>query len=627
MLQYNTSIILLIGQADDAAVQIFVPWDNSGIPLKRSGFTILTLIILGMNAWIGTVFAASGPLTYVTKIEGAITVDLRRLLEESSQARQFQDRSIVSLPLLRRRIEGDRARLDKALRSQGFYDGKIDGRVDPSDTPMEVILTVKTGPVYLIEDYVIRQSEDQVVPIDLPALEEIGIEVGSPAEASRLKSAEDALVKVMHQSGYPAAKISNIRYVVDHDRTTVTTHVLIAPGPPAFFGPLTIIGLETIHEQYVRVIADWRVGQRYSSEILTDLRYKMNRSSLFTAVTVEVPPAPDENGRLPVTLRLRERVQRTVAVGFRITSSDELFSGNASWQHRNFLGGGETLKAETTLSSLQQEAALGFRKPVFLVRDQTFVSSTVMRHEDSDAFEESSLSARVGLERQTAGIYTTGIGIASELASLSDSEEEAFFALIGAPVSFARDTRDSPLDATTGTRFSATVTPWASLSESSSGFVVGEMTGAVYQSLGTPRVVVAARARLGSILAGELRDIPANKRFYAGGGASIRGYEFRRVGPLDSGGDPTGGRSVAEIGAELRLLVTEDIGVVPFVDGGQTYKTTVPSFDGQFRWAAGLGLRYITPIGPIRLDVAFPLDRRAGIDDRFQFYISIGQAF
>jgi translocation and assembly module TamA len=276
---------------------------------------------------------------------------------------------------------------------------------------------------------------------------------------------------------------------------------------------------------------------------------------------------------------------------------------------------------------LEQGVSLKLRKPEFLVRGQTFVSFITARQEDSDAFEESSLSGFAGLERTSGGIYTTSIGIAAELASLRDDDDESFFALLGIPVGFARDTRDSPLDATSGTRFSATLTPWASVSESSSGFVVGELVGSLYQTLGTPRVVAAARARLGGILAGGLRDIPANKRFYAGGGSSIRGFEFRQVGPLDAKGDPTGGQSGIEFGAELRILVTETIGIVPFLDGGEVYETTLPSFEEQMRWAAGLGFRYITPIGPIRLDLAFPINRRNGIDDRFQFYISIGQAF
>lgn len=595
--------------------------------MKRRLLHWLIQVSLVMALGAGVARAASDPITYVTRVTGEMSEELRGFLEGVSQSRQFQDREVASLSVLRRRLAEDETRLLKALRSKGFYGAAVVGSMAADGVPNQAILMVEAGPVYLIEDVVIERTGAPRDPTVEVALADIGLEMGMPAEASRLKAAEEALLDIARRSGYPAPAIAEARYVVDHDRTTLTSRILLDPGAPATFGVLTVEGLEAVRERYVRVLADWRVGRSYDPRVLKDLKRRISDTSLFSTIIVETPGMPDSAGRLPVTLRLEERDRRTVGLGLRVTSGDDFLSANASWQHRNYLGGGESLKAETTLSSLEQKAALGFRKPHFIKRGQTFVASTVARHEDSDAFEESSLAASIGLERQAGEIYTTNVGLAAELASISDSEDDSYFALVGMPVGLTRDSRDTPLDATTGTLFSARATPWASLSESSSGFVVAELSGAVYQKLGSPRIVAAARARIGSILAGDLRDVPANKRFYAGGGSSIRGYEFRRVGPLDSDGDPTGGRAVAEIGAEIRFLVTETIGVVPFIDGGQVYKTTLPGFDEDLQWAAGLGLRYITPIGPIRLDVAFPLDRRAGIDDRFQFYVSIGQAF
>jgi translocation and assembly module TamA len=567
------------------------------------------------------------PMAYEFTIEGRLPDGMRRMLNEAALTQQFQARGTIGLAALRRRIDGDKARFIKVLRSQGFYGGRVDGRIDATSAPVQAVMTVETGAVFLIEDYVIEQAPADVEAAPIPDLADIGIEIGMSADAARLNAAEDALLDKLRASGHPNPEISEARYTVDHDRTTVSAVITVAPGPAAMFGPLIIEGLRTINEHYVRVVADWTMGQRFDPAVLAGLRRRIDALSLFKTIVVDAPKVADATGRMPVKLIVTERVQRAVAVGARISSSEEFISSNASWTHRNYFGGGETLSAEATLSTLEQEVSLNLRKPEFLVRGQTFVSFITARHEDSDAFEESSLSGFAGLERTSGGIYTTSIGIAAELASLRDEDDESFFALLGIPVGFARDTRDSPLDATSGTRFSATLTPWGSVSESSSGFVVGELAGSVYQTLGTPRVVAAARARLGGILAGGLRDIPANKRFYAGGGSSIRGFEFRQVGPLDSKGDPTGGQSVIEFGAELRILVTETIGIVPFLDGGQVYETTLPSFEEQMRWAAGLGFRYITPIGPIRLDLAFPINRRTGIDDRFQFYISIGQAF
>jgi len=121
-------------------------------------------------------------------------------------------------------------------------------------------------------------------------------------------------------------------------------------------------------------------------------------------------------------------------------------------------------------------------------------------------------------------------------------------------------------------------------------------------------------------------DVPADERFYAGGGGSIRGYSYQSVGPL-SGGDPVGGRSLLELSTELRLRLGERFGFVGFLDGGSAFGAAFPDFDEELLWGTGLGFRYFTAVGPLRLDFAVPLDRRHGIDDAFQVYISLGQAF
>jgi translocation and assembly module TamA len=185
------------------------------------------------------------------------------------------------------------------------------------------------------------------------------------------------------------------------------------------------------------------------------------------------------------------------------------------------------------------------------------------------------------------------------------------------------------MNPTRGSRLWLGVAPYLTTGDDNNAFFAGETNISAYKSLHQEdRIVVAGRVRAGSILGESRAEIPASKRFYAGGGGSIRGYQFKKVGPLDDQNDPIGGRSVIELSAEARFRITERIGLVPFLDGGTVF--TNPDFttegDDTIRWAAGLGGRYFTVIGPIRLDVAFPINKR-DVDDDFQFYVSIGQAF
>jgi len=171
------------------------------------------------------------------------------------------------------------------------------------------------------------------------------------------------------------------------------------------------------------------------------------------------------------------------------------------------------------------------------------------------------------------------------------------------------------------------VTPYTGEGDDALLFAVGSVSGSAYKALDADRrYVLAGRATLGSLVGEDTDNIPADKRFYAGGGGSIRGYEFQSVGPLDADGDPLGGRSLIELNAEVRVRVTEQIGLVPFVDGGMVFDSIYPDFDEDLRWAGGLGVRYFTAFGPLRMDIAVPLNKRE-FDDSFQFYISLGQAF
>jgi len=134
------------------------------------------------------------------------------------------------------------------------------------------------------------------------------------------------------------------------------------------------------------------------------------------------------------------------------------------------------------------------------------------------------------------------------------------------------------------------------------------------------------RAAAGSLTGENVRNIPASLRFYSGGGGSVRGYKYQSLGPHDRNGDPLGGLSFTDVSLEARFRITESFGIVPFVDGGMVYETTMPDWGRDLSWGVGLGFRYYTLIGPIRLDIATPLQDRDN-NKAFQIYLSIGQAF
>jgi translocation and assembly module TamA len=188
------------------------------------------------------------------------------------------------------------------------------------------------------------------------------------------------------------------------------------------------------------------------------------------------------------------------------------------------------------------------------------------------------------------------------------------------------DFSDDLLNPTRGGRLSLLAAPYVDTLGPDRRFAKARLTHTRYLGLHDD-VILALRGSVGGIGGADLDDIPADERFYAGGGGSVRGIPYQLAGPLDEDDDPTGGRSLLEVGAELRYRATESIGLVLFLDGGTVADSAVPDFSEELRWGAGPGLRYFTPIGPLRVDVGFPLNARQGVDDLFQLYLSIGQAF
>jgi len=566
---------------------------------------------------------------YETRLTGEIEEPLRELLRRSSLLITLEDRPPVSLGGLERRAATDRERLRAALRSEGFYDSEVSYRIDAESRPVLVTLDVRTGPAYRISRYEIVY-EDQVPEVDRPGVAgAVGVVPGTRARASEIVAAQRKLVGLLQERGYLFAEVKERRAVLEPSQETMSVTVTISPGPRVSFGELKIVGLTAVDEAYVRGIVPWRTGETYDVRRVEDFRRTLTATGLFDAVGITPARTAAEDGTVPLTLTLAERRHRSVGGGAGYSTS-EGFSGYVFWEHRNLLGRDEDLRIELRGAEIEQRASALFGKPRFLRGDQTLLADVVFKREDTDAFEELSLRSGVAVERKLSDIWRVKLGVSAELSEITEKGDTRDFALLGLPSSAARDTRDNLLNPSKGTRLELSLTPYVGNPGAELAFLVASATGSAYVALDPgQRAILAGRARLGSILGEGRAEIPANKRFYAGGGGSVRGYEFQKVGPLDAGGDPTGGRSLVEVGVEARLRATESIGVVPFVDGGTVLAN--PDFTGgdtaELLWAAGLGLRYYTRVGPLRLDVAVPLNRRQGVDDALQFYISIGQAF
>jgi translocation and assembly module TamA len=570
---------------------------------------------------------APAEVPYVATISGVEDGALLELLRGASQLKALEDRPPATLARLRQRTTEDLERLNTALRSEGYYEAELRPRIDEEKRPVEVTIEIETGPRYRLAAFELGYLGASPPPEERrPSLAELGIESGQPARAPAIVAAERQWIALMTQRGHPLAKVIERKALTNREEKALKVALMVNSGPEARFGPVTVAGLDRVREDHVRGMLPWQEAEVYDSRKVEEARRRLSASGLFASVTIVPAKATSPSGSLPITLRLTEAAHRSIGFGAN-WSTDIGFGGEVFWEHRNLFRRGEQLRLDLAAAEIEQSAEARFRKPDFLARDQALLGNLTLKRARTDAFDENSLSAFAGMEFVLSEHWRASAGMAPEYSDLEDEDGKEQVTLIGAPLAASRDATDDRLNPTRGTRLNLAVTPYYGNGDSTVVFLSSLAGGSAYYAIDADsRFVLAGRARLGSLVGESTEDLPANKRFYAGGGGSIRGYEFQTVGPLDADDDPLGGRSLIELSAEVRTRITDEIGLVPFLDGGTVFDSAYPDFDETLRWAAGIGLRYFTGVGPVRVDFAFPLNGR-DIDDTFQFYVSFGQAF
>jgi translocation and assembly module TamA len=583
----------------------------------------------------GAAAESARSVPYEVAFEGLADAEpeLGDLLQQSSQLRALADRPPATEAALRRRASEDMDRLLTALQSEGFYDAEVGFAIEPG-APRTVRISVTPGPVYLLARLELEYARqiDPAVTQSVPrSPADLGLELGRRARAPNIEQAERRILKRMENHGYPGTEIADRTAVIDRDKKTMRVTWEVDPGPFRRFGPMETAGLQDVEAKYVQRFRQWRPGAVYDRAQVEATRRELVGTGLFEGIQVDRVDSGDapSGAQVPVRFTFTERAHRTIGFGARYSTSQGP-SGTAFWEHRNAFGAGERVRLELEAGLIEQRFSADLRKPRFQRDDQELINQNEIRRHETDAFQEISLATSLALSRRFEGAWTGTAGGSLELSEIEDNEGSRTFLLFGLPGTLTRDTRDDPLDPTEGTRLELAATPYLATLDETSPFLRASVGASAYLSLDdADRFVLAGRARLGSIVGSETEEVPASKRFFAGGGGSVRGFPFEAVGPLDRQDDPLGGRGLLELGLELRVKITDSIGLVPFVDAGNVYDTPYPDpgVDTPLRYAAGLGVRYFTGIGPLRLDVAVPINDRAGVDNAFEFYISLGQAF
>ena len=536
------------------------------------------------------------------------------------------------------RAKEDEALAVRLMKSLGYYDGtaiSLVEKIPENPSKLRATLTATPGRLYTLSSVDIVAGA--VTPPDL-LTRNLPLKVGDPIEAARIQGAEANVSLVLPQQGYPFVKVGERDILLDDQaaKATGAYTVPIDTGPRSSFGVLTTVGDPVFALDHLNVFPRFDQGQLYDARLTDDLRDALVATGLFRSVAVEPQRTgrtnPDGTEQVDLLVRQTKGPARSLNANAGY-STGQGFRLEGNWTHRNLFPPEGALIASVIAGTQEQGLSGTFRRSNAGKRDRTFSAVAAANHSNYDAFNAftGTLSARWSYDStpiwQKRFTYYYGGELVGTNESIYDfglrDRTRRTYGIAALPAQAMFDTSDNLLNPTRGYRLKLNLSPETSVSGGIRPYARTMVEGTIYRSIGSS-LVLAGRARAGSILGIDRDDLAPSRRYYGGGGGSVRGYGYQRLGPFDPNGDPIGGRSLVEFAAEARYRFG-NFGIVPFVDAGNSYESSFPTLSS-IKLGAGIGGRFYTNFGPFRIDAATPLNPRKG-DSKLALYISIGQAF
>jgi translocation and assembly module TamA len=614
---------------------------------------------------------AADPQAYQVELKTVGNDDIDQTLKATSDLLALRKSAPVSPFGLIARARSDTDRLKTAMESFGYYESKVTININgvpltdpslgdtlsalPKDSTAHVAVSFTLGTLYHLR----RIDIDGEIPGSINARETLGLNTGQPAVASAVLAGGSRLLSALQEQGYGFAQVDPPVAYEAADAPVLDLSFHVVAGRKVKIGDIHIEGLQRVHEALVRRRLLLHSGDVYKPSAIEAARRDLLGLNVFGQVSVQTGTQPDESGGVPITFKIRERLRHAISLSAAY-SSDLGGSGGATWTDRNLLGNAEQLSFAASVINLGGSDTTGtgydtsvkYLLPDFLRRDQSLQFTVSAIKQQLEAYDQTAKTASVTLSRKLSSVWTVSAGVSTtveqilQIVSLKESPPNsgvfvpapasAFnYTLFALPFKVIYDSTDLPTpleDPRHGFRGSLNLTPTLAIGHPNATFLIATLSlstyfdlNSVFPAFSPGRSVIALRGLAGAALgAGEL-SLPPDQRFYAGGTSTIRGYGYQLVGPTFPTGIPSGGTAITTAGMEFRQRLYTNWGLAAFVDAGQVSASLKP-LHSDVRTGAGAGVRYYTPIGPIRFDMAVPVGRRPG-DDSFEIYIGLGQAF
>jgi translocation and assembly module TamA len=600
---------------------------------------------------VPAVVHAADPVGYTLTLTPTGNAALDGALSGSSQLAALRKNAPAGPFALVARARSDIGRLQTATDSFGYYQAKITVTIDgkplddpglpdalgalPSGSQAKVVIGIDTGPLYHLR----HVSLDGAVPAQAAA--KFKLAAGDPAEAAPVLQAGSNLLSALQEEGYALAKVDPPVATEIPSEHALDVRFHVETGPRVDLGPIAITGLQRVNERYVRRRLLLHEGQLFRPSKIEAARQDLASVGVFSGIKISAAKKLDAAGEIPLRVDVTERKRH--AVTFNIAYSTDLGgSGGVTWSDRNLFGNAEQLNLTADITGLGGSADSGvgylakaqFLKPDFYHRDQTFEFDIEGLKQNLDSYDQTAIIVGPVLTRKLSKQWTVSVGLTGTEERILQEGVNRDYTLVAAPITGRFDSTNVPTpldDPLHGIRALLIATPTESLSGQGSTFVILQGQASTYFDLthlgiSKPgKTVLAFRGLVGTAQGASDFELPPDQRFYGGGSATVRGFKYQGIGPQFADNNPVGGTAIDAATIELRQRVWGNIGAAVFIDAGQVSTSSAP-FSGTLEEGAGVGVRYYTPIGPLRVDFAVPISREPG-GDSFELYLGLGQAF
>lgn len=622
--------------------------------LLRKWIWVGLFLGMGGNTWgqevsspsVGAVSFEKKPAQYTVTVHGDLPSELQTVLQQQIPLLNRPHKTVRHVSALKRRFQSDLPQIQDFLSQKGYYDADISfavvkERPRNGERFLGATLYITTGAQYHVENFDVKglpqEVQDQLKTLVLPQTED-------PFDLERIDQGKHKISGLLRRKGYLFHEWSLPHLKVDHKTKGVQVTLHVAPGPQVYFGPTYIQGLKTVKHDFVRQRTFWKEGDLFDESRVHKMKKDLTDLNLFGSIQItHGGPETLHNKRVPSYIELAEQPHRYIGAGLKYAQASRI-GGRIFWGHNNLWDRGERLEVSYRKSRLEHIGQIQFKNPGFQRRDQHLTATLVGGVDTTPAYTRHNQELEVLVERTLSERWRVTLGGAIAKAKLSNIGGDTHVTTYGMPCHIRYDRTNQELDPSRGVRAVLTVAPYgvhihaqnplasasgeSVLNPKNTWMVDQRVRLSGYYPFQPGRWVGAVWGEWAMIHGTSFNHIPADKRYYAGGENSVRGYSFQKAETFGVGSRPQGGRSLLQWGTECRFHWSDHLGMVVFWEGAQISRQAAsPLMKERMFYGYGAGIRYHTDWGPFRFDLAFPGRKRPDIDAPLQFYVGLGQAF